>query len=403
MKLSPSDPDLRSIITRLQNAEINLQPEFQRGEVWGNPKKRRLIDTILRGWHVPPVHLIVGEEVGLYEVLDGQQRLTAVRDFANGEIRIDGSTEPPDEEIEKLDGLTYQELPEPDRRRFDLYTLRTLAVSDYSPEEPGELFYRLNQPTNLTAAEQRNAFFGPARQQVKKIVGQFSKWGLTRESLGFSNSRMAYDDVVARACYSLDQGTLAQKVTASLTTSRYRSSEAFSGSSVRRCRAAAQALGDALYELDPPPRLNKATFLTWLCWLADLRTNSVGDVSTSVLSQFLEGFEATRTSVRQAASDGDTVPRWPPRANPTAVRNLLGIFNDRASSRVADVSSVLTRHTTLWVCFTLFAADSRSTRSAAPGIAERLAAIVGAMQKRTSRPSLERLLEDIATEDWAEL
>src|SRR4051812_32788947 len=93
MKLTPSEPDLRTIVERIDNDDIDLQPDFQRQEVWSTAKKRRLIDTILRGWSIPPVHLVETTESRL-EVLDGQQRLTALRDFVHNRFSIDGRVTP---------------------------------------------------------------------------------------------------------------------------------------------------------------------------------------------------------------------------------------------------------------------------------------------------------------------
>ncbi len=59
MRLIPSDPDVETIVSRIRRRDLILQPEFQRGEVWSDVKKRRLIDGILRNWHVPPVHVVV--------------------------------------------------------------------------------------------------------------------------------------------------------------------------------------------------------------------------------------------------------------------------------------------------------------------------------------------------------
>jgi hypothetical protein len=164
VQLQPSDPDIQTIVGRIRNGDLDLQPEFQRGEVWPLIKKKRLIDSILRNWHIPPIHVVVDEE-GRQVVLDGQQRLVSIRDFVDGKFAIDGSIEPSDASIKLLDGLSYETLPPEVRRSFDQFTIRVFRITDYSPEEPGELFFRLNQMTYLTAAEQRNAFFGPVRQQ----------------------------------------------------------------------------------------------------------------------------------------------------------------------------------------------------------------------------------------------
>ncbi len=99
----------------------------------------------------------------------GEQRLAAIRDFIEGEFSINGNQDPLEKHIVELDGLTWDHLPNHIKSKIEDFTIRVLTISDYKPGEPGELFYRLNQPTNLTSAEQRNAYFGEARQQVKDL------------------------------------------------------------------------------------------------------------------------------------------------------------------------------------------------------------------------------------------
>src|SRR5580698_9833218 len=186
MRLLPSDPDVETIVSRIQSGDIDLQPEFQRGEVWGKLKKQRLVDSILRDWHVPPIHVIENPETRKQEVLDGQQRLAAIRDFVNGHFPVDGLIEPPDPGIQSLDGLHFRELPEEWRRRFNQFTIRLFRIVDYRSAEPAEIFFRLNQPASLTGAEQRNAFFGPVRQQIKNLVDVAVQRGLDKDFIGFS-------------------------------------------------------------------------------------------------------------------------------------------------------------------------------------------------------------------------
>jgi hypothetical protein len=152
MRLLPSDPDVETIVSRIQSGDIDLQPEFQRGEVWSKPKKQRLIDSILRDWHVPPIHVIENSESKKHEVLDGQQRLAAIRDFVRGLFPVDGSTEPLDKSIRALDGLFYDDLPANRKRQFNQFTIRLFRIVDYRGSEPGELFFRLNQPASKSSA-----------------------------------------------------------------------------------------------------------------------------------------------------------------------------------------------------------------------------------------------------------
>ncbi|WIU40506.1 DUF262 domain-containing protein [Methylorubrum extorquens] len=225
MQIRQTDPDLESLARRLLNNEIDLQPEFQRQEVWSRSKKQKLIDTILRGWAVPPVHLIVGEFVD--EVLDGQQRLTAIRDFYNGDFTIDASIRPHSTSIIPLDGLTYKQLPERYRRSVDRYGLRVYRIFEANPQEAAELFYRLNQPTALTSGEQRNALYGERRNQMKLLVRKMSDCDFQASTIGFSNTRLAYDDVIARSLVVLSDGTLRKKISEARISDEFREEGTF--------------------------------------------------------------------------------------------------------------------------------------------------------------------------------
>src|ERR1700683_3472776 len=69
---------------------IYVDNSFQRRSVWVERNKARLIETILTGFPMPEIYLWLGKadpKTGLtkYSIVDGQQRLTAIRDFiANG-------------------------------------------------------------------------------------------------------------------------------------------------------------------------------------------------------------------------------------------------------------------------------------------------------------------------------
>ncbi|MFD3273803.1 DUF262 domain-containing protein [Paenibacillus dendritiformis] len=346
MRLLPSDPDIQTIVARIKNGDIDLQPNFQRGEVWGDGKKKRLIDSILREWHVPPIHIVEVKETAKQEVLDGQQRLAAIRDFVNGVILVDGYLEPFNESIAELHNMTYDELPEKWRRKFDQFTIRLFRITDYDAAEPGELFFRLNQPTNLTAAEQRNAFFGPARQQVKELVELFEGLGLTKDFLGFSNSRMAYDDIISKVCFTLDCGNLLTKVTSNSVTNKYRSQNEFKTSTIERIKDAIYCLSEAKEYIHESIKFNKATLFSWLCFI--IETETYDEITSKHIGEYISFFENLRLTFKRNASVYEEMELA------SFEGELLSIFNDRASSRVADVSSVISRDIILWMFFKKF-------------------------------------------------
>src|SRR5215469_2368757 len=268
MRLLPSDPDIQTIVRRISEGVIDLQPDFQRGEVWSLGKKKRLIDSILRNWHVPPIHVVTTK--GTQEVLDGQQRLVAIRDFVANKFSIDGNIEPINEDIKDLHGLRYRRLPTDVRNQFDQFAIRVYQLVDYKPEEPGELFYRLNQLTNLTSAEQRNAFFGAVRDQIKDLVKFVERWESAEELIGFTNARMSYDDVIARVLCSLENRSLARKVTAGGLSDRFRAPAPFSDRLVSQIKSAIDLLLTSLDAQEHRVRFNKATLFSWLFFCSQL-------------------------------------------------------------------------------------------------------------------------------------
>ena len=92
MKCQTTDLEIETLVNRIRNKDMDLQPDFQRGEIWPVQKKKKLIDSILRGWKIPPIHVVTNEN-SVDEVLDGQQRLAAIRDFCDNIICIDGNIE----------------------------------------------------------------------------------------------------------------------------------------------------------------------------------------------------------------------------------------------------------------------------------------------------------------------
>lgn len=336
MKLDKSDLQLETIVSRVVAKELDLQPNFQRGEIWDTKRRQRLIDTILREWYVPAIHIVVeadGEEV----VLDGQQRLAAIRDFFADKVKVDGDTEPFDQRIASLDGLKYSQLPGTTRRAVNRFVLPIITLSEYKPQEPNELFFRLNQSYNLTPPEKRNALHGEARDQVKHLVAELSRLGLLNSPrIGFSNGRLAYDDVIARTCVALETGTLRQHINNDVVENFYRS-QPFSTETIDGMRRAAQDLLQQINGSDSRLKFNKGTLQTWLTYCY-----WVPGAGGALPSQLLATFERERSSVKRGDASGAS-------ATSRAVAEVLRLYDDRASYRVTDVSSVLIRDLSIYL------------------------------------------------------
>lgn len=340
MRLQATDPDIETLIARIERRDVDLQPDFQRGEIWSLAKKRKLIDSILRDWHVPPIHIVVRADA-VQEVLDGQQRLAAIRDFVRNEFTIDGTIQPLDPILQALDGKRYRDLPVDVRRRFNSFTIRTFLLTDYNPEEPGELFFRLNQISSLTSAEQRNAFYGESRDQVRQVVS-FLSTEIGEERIGFSNKRMAYDDVVSKFLYHCEAGKIGIKTTASDLSQRFRDSAGFQQTHVMEAREALLTVFSGYDALDSKYKLNKAVLLSLMLFALRANRRSI-DLKTT--KAFIRQFTKAAAPARRdlgAREERDQV-----------FSQLIRLFVDRASFRVSDVSSVVARDVALWGTYIL--------------------------------------------------
>lgn len=341
MKCETTTLDIETIVNRIQNGDIDLQPDFQRGEIWTIPKKRKLIDSILRDWKIPPVHFVIGDKY-VEEVLDGQQRLAAIRDFYCNKISVDGNIEPIDEELVKLQNLYYQDLPIEWQRKFRYYTVTIIRLTEYKPEEPAELFYRLNQPTSLTSAEQRNAYMGETRDQIKKLSALFVSLGASKEVIGFSNSRLAYDEIISKFCYAIEKQTLKKKITSTNLSEQYRKGNPFSDKCIKIAEETIRKFFMCITkEENHRFSFNKATLFSWLVFI---RQNL--SIDQAELTQVVSNFEFCREYVKGKRQNEDlqNINRYVQLQKVLPFFEvMLNTFNQRASMGSTDALSIIYR------------------------------------------------------------
>lgn len=344
MKCQTSNLEIETLYNRIQNGDMDLQPNFQRGEVWSEKKKQKLIDSILRGWKIPPIH-VVHNENAVDEVLDGQQRLVAIRDFCDNKIAIDGFISPCDEKIQDLDGMNFKDLPPEWQRRFRQYTIILVRLTEYNPEEPAELFFRLNQPVALTSAEQRNAYVGITRNQVKDLSRFFVSLGANQETLGFSNSRLAYDEIISKFCYAVEINTLKKKITSNEISEMYRNEIPFTENCIQIVNQTIEkfmnCINISIEVFSCKFRFNKATIFSWLVFFCQNL-----HLDEKLLSEFIANFECFRSFVKRRGFQGnesitnniirlkDQLPCFDA---------LLHTFNQRTSMGSTDSLSIIYR------------------------------------------------------------
>jgi hypothetical protein len=142
--------------------KINPKPQYQRTPVWSKPKKKLLVDSMLRGYDLPKFYIT---ETPLdpnydYEVTDGQQRMRAIWEFASD---AEEAFELDDNEIEGINtkGLSYSDLKAKHKdtlyEKFVNFKLSISIIKESTPSEVRSLFARLQMGDKLNPVELRHA------------------------------------------------------------------------------------------------------------------------------------------------------------------------------------------------------------------------------------------------------
>lgn len=85
------DWPIDAICNRIQQGELELQPEFQRQYVWDDKRASLFVESILMGLPTPVIYLAEDQE-GKLLTIDGQQRLKSIYRFWRNEFALRGLT-----------------------------------------------------------------------------------------------------------------------------------------------------------------------------------------------------------------------------------------------------------------------------------------------------------------------
>lgn len=157
-------PQIRDLI--VDGDDVNLRPEYQRRLRWTTTQKSLLIESLLLNVPVPPV-FFYENDLARYEVMDGQQRLNAIKEFLSNGFTLRGL-----QIIPTLNGRTYAQLPPKVKRSLDRASISAIVLLQESKSKIKKLgsskfyelrrfvFERLNTGgKRLSAQEIRNAIY----------------------------------------------------------------------------------------------------------------------------------------------------------------------------------------------------------------------------------------------------
>lgn len=189
----PADPDVETLLDRIEKKTLVLKPKFQRAKVWDKKKKSRLIESLILNLPIPPCFLAEDDD-GSRVVVDGQQRLTAVDDFYHGRYALEQL-----EMLTDLNGLTWDKLPPKMDRKILNRVIRTLVIAPHThPDLRFIIFERLNSnATPLLDQEIRNAVLGGSfNDLIEELVNNELFWELLK--IKELDSRLRHHELILR-------------------------------------------------------------------------------------------------------------------------------------------------------------------------------------------------------------
>lgn len=178
-------PQIKDLIDK--GEVLNLRPEYQRRLRWTTSQKSKLIESLLLNIPVPPV-FFYESDAARYEVMDGQQRLSAVREFIAGDFALSSL-----QVLQPLNGIRYSRCPPRIKRALERASLSAIVLLLESETEKTQgqlsltdirrfIFDRLNTGgTKLNPQEIRNAL-NPGH--FNKVIIELTRFPLFTQIFG---------------------------------------------------------------------------------------------------------------------------------------------------------------------------------------------------------------------------
>lgn len=129
--------EIVDLVAAMKNTALTLNPYFQRNLVWRDAHRRDFIETILLGYPFPQIFLARGpldvdNMTASQAVVDGQQRLNAIRDFVDGKLDVGGRY--------------FKDLSKEEKEAFLKYEVAVIDFDlDAGDDRLKDVFHRLNR------------------------------------------------------------------------------------------------------------------------------------------------------------------------------------------------------------------------------------------------------------------
>lgn len=185
-----------------RDGELIIRPEFQRFFRWSDVQKSRLVESLLLGIPLPSI-FVAQAESGIWEVVDGLQRLSTIFEL-QGELRNeDNSTRAPlvlrsTKYLPSLEGKSWASKEAgktlTDAQRLDVKRSKIdvkIIKRESSPQTKFDLFQRLNSyGSQLNAQEMRSVLLVAASPEFFARIERLASSSHFRLSVQLSDKQV---------------------------------------------------------------------------------------------------------------------------------------------------------------------------------------------------------------------
>ncbi|OGM11231.1 hypothetical protein A2Z22_00740 [Candidatus Woesebacteria bacterium RBG_16_34_12] len=137
-------------------------------DAWSTEDKQCFIDTILRGEPIPVFFLNYNSNEEVFYIVDGQQRLNAIKNFYNNKIKLNKKFSGKENQGKTFNAENV--ITDQQRDSFLNYKLNFHIMEDYDDERVRLIFSRLQRGKPLQLGERLNAKPGEIVQRMREIA-----------------------------------------------------------------------------------------------------------------------------------------------------------------------------------------------------------------------------------------
>ena len=195
IRIESKSGNMNTLLARLRNNEIDLAPDFQRqAGIWTDQNQSRLIESLMLRIPIPAFYFD-GTNTEKWLIVDGLQRLTAIRRFVvDDELKLSGL-----EYLKEHEGKTFSQLSRPLQRAIEEADIVWYLIMPGTPENVKfAVFRRINTGgLPLSAQEIRHALNGKPVIDVIRELSESQEFKIATAN-GISPKRMDDRECVTR-------------------------------------------------------------------------------------------------------------------------------------------------------------------------------------------------------------